>query len=97
MDLLKGWHQRAGEQLRTILYPPGMAAGRVGPDLRPMGIGRPGTSGPAQRETLQQIRQSLPMLDPSDRGGAGVRGGGLRHPVRPRPPRAAARGLAHRA
>ena len=47
-----------------------------------------------QRETLQQIRASLPMLDPSDRE-AGASLDRQRHPLRPRAPGQAARGLAH--
>ncbi|MFL5120527.1 MAG: hypothetical protein ACJ8C8_08700 [Microvirga sp.] len=71
MDLLKGWHQRAGEQLRTTFTRPewlldgwGQVCGLWESAAR--------DERPAQRETLQLIRQSLPMLDPGDRSGAGV-------------------------
>jgi hypothetical protein len=64
--LLRGWQERAGERMRVTLTRPewlldgwGQVCGlweSVIRDERPM-----------QREMLQQIRASLPMLDPSDR------------------------------
>jgi hypothetical protein len=67
--LLRGWQERAGERMRVTLTRPewlldgwGQVCGlweSVIRDERPM-----------QREMLQQIRASLPMLDPSDRDSA---------------------------
>lgn len=71
MDLLKGWHRRAGEHLRTtftraewLLDGWGQICGLWESAAR--------DERPAQREMLQLIRQSLPMLDPSDRSGGGA-------------------------
>ena len=76
--LLRGWQERAGERMRDTLTRPewlldgwGQVCGlweSVARDERSL-----------QRETLQQIRASLPMLDPSDREAAsGVDGGDIR-------------------
>ena len=68
--LLRGWHERAGERMRqTLTRPEWLLDGwdqvcglweAVARDERPL-----------QRETLQQLRASLPMLDPTERDGAG--------------------------
>jgi hypothetical protein len=69
--LLRHWHGRAGERLRnTLTRPEWLLDGwaqlcglweAVARDERPM-----------QRETLQQIRTALPMLDPNDRDARGM-------------------------
>ena len=69
--LLRGWHERVGERMRqTLTRPEWLLDGwdqvcglweAVARDERPL-----------QRETLQQIRASLPMLDPNERDGAGA-------------------------
>ena len=66
LRLLRGWQERVGERMRNTLTRPewlldgwGQVCGlweSVARDERSL-----------QRETLQQIRASLPMLDPSDR------------------------------
>ena len=66
LPLLRGWLERAGEQIRGTLTRPewlldgwGQICGMweaVARDERPL-----------QRETLQQLRAALPMLDPNDR------------------------------
>jgi hypothetical protein len=78
LRLLCGWHERIGPRMRDTLTKPewlldgwGQVCGlweSVARDERPV-----------QRETLQQIRASLPMLDPSDReASAGADGGDIR-------------------
>ena len=69
LRLLRGWPERVGEQMRSTLTRPewlldgwGQVCGlweSVARDERSL-----------QRETLQQIRASLPMLDPNDREAA---------------------------
>ena len=67
VPLLRGWQQRAGERLRVVLTRPewlldgwGQVCGLWDSVVR--------EERPMQRETLRQIRESLPMLDPGDRG-----------------------------
>ncbi len=69
LRLLRGWQEKVGDQMRNTLTRPewlldgwGQVCGlweSVARDERPL-----------QRETLQQIRASLPMLDPNDREAA---------------------------
>jgi hypothetical protein len=71
MGLLRAWHQPDGARLRTVLTRPewlldgwGQVCGFWESVVR--------DERAAQREMLQQMRASLPMLDPGDRGTAGM-------------------------
>ena len=95
MDLLKSAGiSRAGEQLRTILHAGGMAAGWVGTDLRPLGIGGPRRACRCSGRRCSRSDSPCRCSTSSDRGAAAARGD-RGYPVRPWPASAAARGLAH--
>ena len=71
MGLLQAWRQPRGEQLRIVLTRPewlldgwGQVCGQWESVVR--------DERAAQRDMLQQIRASLPLLDPGDRGTAGA-------------------------
>ena len=67
--LLRGWHERIGERMRQVLTRPEWLLDGWD-QICALWEAAARDERPAQRETLQQIRASLPMLDPSDREAA---------------------------